>query len=306
MSTPAVMPSNSTSFPTEYTDFTSAQHSTELSFSVGPYAMPAISKTLSNKKVIYRKKNNHYDQDSVLRFIQNNPKERVYRKTNSIHDMLHHLAIDSLDVTLTTDYITSQPTTCEQHTTDIVLTTEPTVETSESSPETTIPITSSQETTTVHKETTTLEPTTTEHTTHKTTIVTTETSTVTTSKQTTSQETTTVHDQTTNTEAQTTEQTTTVHEQTTNTEAPTTEQTTVANMTTEPMPNITTTAHSVENTTAEAVGCPYYYDWCFDTPSILLWQFLLGTFFIAVGYPTCNVMSYAIYSKILGPKPQVS
>ena len=285
MSTPAVMPTNSTPFPTEYTDFTSAQHSTELSFLVGPYAMPAISKTLSNKKVLYRKKNFHYDQDSVLRFIQNNPKERVYRKTNSINDMLHHLAIDSLDVTLTTDYITSQPTTDEQHTTDIVITTEPTVETSESSPETTIPNTSSPEITTVHRETTTLEPSTTDHTTHKKT---TETSTGTTSKQTTSQE------------------TTTVHEQTTNTEAPTTEQTTIANMTTEPMPNITTTAHSVENSTAEAVGCPYYYDWCFDTPSILLWQFLLGTFFIAVGYPTCNVMSYAIYSKILGPKPQVS
>ena len=284
MSTPAFMPTNSTSFPTQYTDFTSKRHSTELSFSVGPYAMPAISKTLSNKKVFYRKKNNHYDQDSVLRFIQNNPKEMVYGKTNSINDMLQRLAIDSLDVTLTTDYITSQPTTDKQHTTDSVLTTEPTVETSESSPETTIPITMSQETTTVHRETTTLEPTTTEHTTHKTT----ETSTVTTSKQTTSQE------------------TTTVHEQTTNTEEPTTEQTTIANMTTEPTPNITTTAHSVENSTAEAVGCPYYYDWCFDTPSILLWQFLLGTFFIAVGYPTCNVMSYAIYSKILGPKPQVS
>ena len=288
MSTPAVMPTNSTPFPTEYTDFTSERHLTELSFSVGPYAIPAISKTVSNKKVLYRKKNNNYDSDPVLRFIQNNPKERVYRKTNSINDMSHHLAIDSLDVTLTTDYITSQPTTDEQHTTDIVLTTEPTVETSGSSLETTMPFTSSQETTTVHKETTTLEPTTTEHTTNKKTIETTKTSTVTTSKQTTSQE------------------TTTVHEQTTNTEAPTTEQTPIANMTTEPTPNITTTAHTVENTTAEAVGCPYYYDWCFDTPSILLWQFLLGTFFIAVGYPTCNVMSYAIYSKILGPKPQVS
>lgn len=56
----------------------------------------------------------------------------------------------------------------------------------------------------------------------------------------------------------------------------------------------------------EAVGCPYYYDWCMYTPVIYLWQFLLGTFFVAVGYPTCSVMSYAIYSKILGPKPQVS
>lgn len=54
----------------------------------------------------------------------------------------------------------------------------------------------------------------------------------------------------------------------------------------------------------EAVGCPYYYDWCEYTPVVFLWQFLLGTFFVAVGYPTCNVMSYTIYSKILGPKHQ--
>ncbi|KAL4229915.1 Major facilitator superfamily domain-containing protein 8 [Mactra antiquata] len=58
------------------------------------------------------------------------------------------------------------------------------------------------------------------------------------------------------------------------------------------------------NSSKEAVGCPYYYKWCFYTPAILLWQFLLGTFFVAVGYPTCNVMSYTIFSKILGPKPQ--
>ena len=82
------------------------------------------------------------------------------------------------------------------------------------------------------------------------------------------------------------------------------EQTTAEIITTEP-PYITTAGPPTENTTKEAVGCPYYYNWCFNTPSILLWQFLLGTLFVAVGYPTCNVMSYAIYSKILGPKPQV-
>ena len=59
------------------------------------------------------------------------------------------------------------------------------------------------------------------------------------------------------------------------------------------------------HSSAEAVGCPYYYDWCMSTPVVFLWQFLLGTFFVAVGYPTCNVMSYSIFSKILGPKPQV-
>lgn len=54
----------------------------------------------------------------------------------------------------------------------------------------------------------------------------------------------------------------------------------------------------------EAVGCPYSYAWCMYTPRIFLWQFLLGTAFIATGYSTCSVMSYTMYSKILGPKPQ--
>ncbi|XP_052795979.1 major facilitator superfamily domain-containing protein 8-like [Mya arenaria] len=58
------------------------------------------------------------------------------------------------------------------------------------------------------------------------------------------------------------------------------------------------------NSSKEAVGCPYYYEWCTYTPALFFWQFLFGTFFVAVGYPTCNVMSYTIYSKILGPKPQ--
>lgn len=62
---------------------------------------------------------------------------------------------------------------------------------------------------------------------------------------------------------------------------------------------------STNHSSQEAVGCPYYYDWCMNTPEVVLWQFLLGTFFIAIGYPICNVMSYSLYSKILGPKPQV-
>lgn len=57
--------------------------------------------------------------------------------------------------------------------------------------------------------------------------------------------------------------------------------------------------------TEEAVGCPYRYDWCMFTPTLTLWQYLLGTLFIAIGYPTCSVMSYTLFSKVLGPKPQV-
>ncbi|KAK3100140.1 hypothetical protein FSP39_015244 [Pinctada imbricata] len=54
----------------------------------------------------------------------------------------------------------------------------------------------------------------------------------------------------------------------------------------------------------EPTGCPDSYAWCAFTPVVRLWQFLLGTFLICVGYPTCNVMSYTLFSKILGPKPQ--
>lgn len=67
------------------------------------------------------------------------------------------------------------------------------------------------------------------------------------------------------------------------------------------------TTDSVSNNahTVEAVGCPEVYKWCAYTPIVSFPQFLLGTFLIVIGYPTCNVMSYTLYSKILGPKPQV-
>ncbi|XP_076446302.1 major facilitator superfamily domain-containing protein 8-like [Babylonia areolata] len=65
-----------------------------------------------------------------------------------------------------------------------------------------------------------------------------------------------------------------------------------------------TTAVTVVPTMPSPVGCPWYFAWCGTVPKIQLWQFLLGTFFIAVGYPMCNAMTYSIYSKVLGSKPQ--
>jgi hypothetical protein len=56
---------------------------------------------------------------------------------------------------------------------------------------------------------------------------------------------------------------------------------------------------------AEATGCPEAYRWCSYTPIVTLAQFLCGTTLVCIGYPTGNVMSYTLYSKILGPKPQV-
>ncbi|KAF6306665.1 major facilitator superfamily domain containing 8 [Rhinolophus ferrumequinum] len=54
----------------------------------------------------------------------------------------------------------------------------------------------------------------------------------------------------------------------------------------------------------EPIGCPAEQAWCLYTPMIHLAQFLTSAVLIGIGYPACNVMSYTLYSKILGPKPQ--
>ena len=46
--------------------------------------------------------------------------------------------------------------------------------------------------------------------------------------------------------------------------------------------------------------------WCLYVPAIELWQFLVGFALVSIGYPIGNVMSYSIFSKILGSAPQVS
>ncbi|XP_008501485.1 major facilitator superfamily domain-containing protein 8 isoform X1 [Calypte anna] len=56
--------------------------------------------------------------------------------------------------------------------------------------------------------------------------------------------------------------------------------------------------------TAQPVGCPVTQPWCFSTPKIYLAQYISSDVLIGLGYPVCNVMSYTLYSKILGPKPQ--
>lgn len=59
------------------------------------------------------------------------------------------------------------------------------------------------------------------------------------------------------------------------------------------------------NNTAEATGCPSIQSWCSYTPVIHLGQYITSDILIGLGYPACNVMSYTLYSKILGPTPQV-
>ncbi|KAK9524708.1 hypothetical protein VZT92_017078 [Zoarces viviparus] len=58
------------------------------------------------------------------------------------------------------------------------------------------------------------------------------------------------------------------------------------------------------NKSIEPTGCPYEQTWCQYTPAIHLAQYISSNILIGVGYPACNVMSYTLYSKILGPKPQ--
>ncbi|KAK2863179.1 hypothetical protein Q5P01_002712 [Channa striata] len=58
------------------------------------------------------------------------------------------------------------------------------------------------------------------------------------------------------------------------------------------------------NSSLDPTGCPYEQTWCQYTPAIYLAQYISSDILIGVGYPACNVMSYTLYSKILGPKPQ--
>ncbi|XP_033615804.1 major facilitator superfamily domain-containing protein 8 isoform X6 [Fukomys damarensis] len=51
-------------------------------------------------------------------------------------------------------------------------------------------------------------------------------------------------------------------------------------------------------------GCPIEQAWCLYTPVIHMAQFFTSAVLIGMGYSACNVMSYTLYSKILGPEPQ--
>ena len=62
---------------------------------------------------------------------------------------------------------------------------------------------------------------------------------------------------------------------------------------------------TTEITTHERRGCPLDYAWCLDVPIVQLYQLIIGYFFVVFGYTIANVMSFTIYSKLLGPWPQV-
>lgn len=55
---------------------------------------------------------------------------------------------------------------------------------------------------------------------------------------------------------------------------------------------------------AEPVGCPRDQEWCLYTPAMTIEQFLFGYALTAIGYPIGVTLIQAIFSKILGPRPQ--
>lgn len=59
-----------------------------------------------------------------------------------------------------------------------------------------------------------------------------------------------------------------------------------------------------EDHSEQPTGCPIEQAWCLYTPVIHLAQFLTAAALVGIGYPACSVMSYTLYSKVLGPKPQ--
>lgn len=60
-------------------------------------------------------------------------------------------------------------------------------------------------------------------------------------------------------------------------------------------------------TELEPVGCrDPPQTWCSHVPRIYLFQYLLALLLVAVGYPIASLLCYSIYSKILGPFPQVT
>ncbi|XP_045130718.1 major facilitator superfamily domain-containing protein 8-like isoform X2 [Portunus trituberculatus] len=62
--------------------------------------------------------------------------------------------------------------------------------------------------------------------------------------------------------------------------------------------------HVVHNGDCEDTGCPPEQKWCFYTPIIELPQLVIASVCAVIGYPVVFTLASALYSKILGPKPQ--
>lgn len=56
---------------------------------------------------------------------------------------------------------------------------------------------------------------------------------------------------------------------------------------------------------AEVLGCPITQDWCKTTPKLGIPEFILGYLLTTIGYPIGLTLIQTIFSKVLGPRPQV-
>ncbi|KAK3777044.1 hypothetical protein RRG08_008896 [Elysia crispata] len=70
-------------------------------------------------------------------------------------------------------------------------------------------------------------------------------------------------------------------------------------LTTTPVPVTTTSKES-----QDGEGCPWNLSWCAHVPVLHLAQYAVGTLLYGIGYPLCHVLTFAIFSKVLGSKPQ--
>lgn len=69
--------------------------------------------------------------------------------------------------------------------------------------------------------------------------------------------------------------------------------------------NNSTTGESLVNGTSK-LGCDYHkQSWCFDQPKIYLFQYIIGLYTLTLGYCASSLICYTMFSKILGPWPQV-
>ncbi len=59
-----------------------------------------------------------------------------------------------------------------------------------------------------------------------------------------------------------------------------------------------------ETVSSQAGGCAL--DWCENTPALTIWQLFGGIIIGTIGYPYAVAITQSTFSKILGPRPQVS
>jgi len=62
--------------------------------------------------------------------------------------------------------------------------------------------------------------------------------------------------------------------------------------------------HTNDNETLDCLGCPYTQTWCQTSYQIPAWQLLVTIMLTILGAPLIISLSVAIFSKILGPRPQ--